>query len=499
MRSQGKFQANGKIIAPPVGQGNYSGPVSALCEGTVTAYFVWVTDPNDPTDAPPDTAYVQWDATGSWQAVNEKDEVVAENGFGGDYKDTSYPPTMSATCSTLGYIAVTSPGTSFSVTCADPANPSAPPLKAKATGHPTVMGTDVSVRATVKVKVAIQYFKMKFNGATLQNNKPTYLVGQGISPFIDTSRASSSVQSITGNTWSMTGGNCFKSFSSGNSSGLTLMYAPDWVTASPTFYCADKAVRSMKVSFTVNFKTQNPNVSKSYPASISASFEVIKPDLPGNFATSGQVGISSRVFNNGALSGVITYNLYTNRDPNFPNGYGFAVTTWVATPSAFNRGNEVGRWHYTQLALMGRHAYDNSSPPLSFHPSIIRKDLNKTNCLDGYFAGATADPFDSPQGDGWLANKTQRLWLDAPSEPMDGYSRQVVMNESFDNYVMYLPPVNGVGSMWVPISMCTWRWSADSSSASILDMTYFNYQLTDTHPSWSMTLPVPLVFNWVRD
>ncbi len=58
--------------------------------------------------------------------------------------------------------------------------------------------------------------------------------------------------------------------------------------------------------------------------------------------------------------------------------------------------------------------------------------------------------------------QTPTYWMDdSPGGSLDDSAYRYRVDESFVDYMMYLPPNSGYGSEWVPPHMYNWKWQAD--------------------------------------
>ncbi len=53
---------------------------------------------------------------------------------------------------------------------------------------------------------------------------------------------------------------------------------------------------------------------------------------------------------------------------------------------------------------------------------------------------------------------------DYPGVSLTAAIQKVLVNDSFTDFLMYLPPTDSAGSsQWVPLAMLTWNWNATAS------------------------------------
>jgi hypothetical protein len=153
---------------------------------------------------------------------------------------------------------------------------------------------------------------------------------------------------------------------------------------------------------------------------------------------------------------------------------------FVTTPAAY-LSLGTGSWGFVQEWTLNRTTTWKGD---AYH------DLNNglTGLDNGYF------PYQPPGIAGWrAADGTQTLGADSPGNGYDQFTTATAGNDSFDTYMIYLPP--GGGSTYVPIYTWHWTWVG---SASRLDASspwtvtdgssHGTRSLYPAHPVWIRAL-----------
>ena len=143
----------------------------------------------------------------------------------------------------------------------------------------------------------------------------------------------------------------------------------------------------------------------------------------------------------------------------------------VSTPNLFRLASTgttgTGSWEFGQIISPGRwlYHYDNTQPL----PIVSPLNWNGFTALDNTWPypasyGSASTPWPADSVDQSPQPNTPSYWMDdSPGNGItDLYYREKV-DESFNDFMMYLPPDSGYGSEWVPLHLFIWKWQADVS------------------------------------
>jgi hypothetical protein len=138
---------------------------------------------------------------------------------------------------------------------------------------------------------------------------------------------------------------------------------------------------------------------------------------------------------------------------------------WFTTVSS-ETGFAPGLFRYLQLVETSRTYTDKHGVVFSFWPADYNSEwvLDSEDPYDGYDRMQQIDPYDG--GLGWNTDTGRRHTnndspnIDLSLEKSDD---TVTMNDSFETYVMYLPP--GLGNFWVPLAVEPWSYTITAIQA----------------------------------
>ncbi len=138
----------------------------------------------------------------------------------------------------------------------------------------------------------------------------------------------------------------------------------------------------------------------------------------------------------------------------------------VTIPSLFSSSGN-GAWRYLQIITPGRKkTLFNGDPDNCTENGNTGLDTSYPYPADSNPADSLYDPFTVASAGG----STNDAWLDDDSLHQTGDSPRTILtdtiysaniDESFQVYMMYLPP--GSDSQWVPLHKFAWRWYADDT------------------------------------
>ncbi len=168
----------------------------------------------------------------------------------------------------------------------------------------------------------------------------------------------------------------------------------------------------------------------------------------------------------------------------------------VFTPGLFSNAQGFGQWHFVQKIVPARWYTDSAGDPW-------RWSINGLPGLDStypYEPGPTDPPDPNSLPGPWLGDDSAHGTGDSPSITLQDSNKSWRINETFQVFMMYLPPVApGSDSQWVPLHRFAWGWSVNvtrpgtswlnwppGDSAGTITMT-FSERWTQ-HPTWTRRL-----------
>jgi hypothetical protein len=134
----------------------------------------------------------------------------------------------------------------------------------------------------------------------------------------------------------------------------------------------------------------------------------------------------------------------------------------VSTPNLFRSASAgAGLWQFVQLISPGRWEYWYDAFGIS-HMSALNYDGQQLLDNQWPYPYGSPPPYLADSVDQSPSPNTPTYWMeDSPWTQLDDAEYRYRVDESFVDYMMYLPPNSGNGSEWVPLHMYSWKWQAD--------------------------------------
>jgi len=130
---------------------------------------------------------------------------------------------------------------------------------------------------------------------------------------------------------------------------------------------------------------------------------------------------------------------------------GIAWKGTITTPATYVFSGDYGTWNYTQLLNAARQQKNNGVYwQLAVNTTTPATLINGSTVLDGTY----------PYAYSWYpSNGTRAGSADSPAQGLDSNTavREYDVSDSFNDYLMYLPP--GSGSLPVPLKLTNWYWN----------------------------------------
>jgi hypothetical protein len=164
-------------------------------------------------------------------------------------------------------------------------------------------------------------------------------------------------------------------------------------------------------------------------------------------------------------SGGPSYSLYAG-GPADGSGYWTPPGTKnggrVSTPNLFRSTSAgAGAWQFVQLISPGRWEYYYDSLGIS-HMAALNYDGQQLLDNQWPYPYDGSPPYPADSVDQSPYPQTPTYWMeDSPGGSLDDSAYRYRVDESFVDYMMYLPPNSGYGSEWVPLHLYDWSWQAD--------------------------------------
>ena len=145
-----------------------------------------------------------------------------------------------------------------------------------------------------------------------------------------------------------------------------------------------------------------------------------------------------------------------------PNGSvpgGIYWTAAVTTPSGAGFASGAGQYNFVQLIKQNRWYISNGQVVTSTFPGTWVLDNQEP------YSAPSWDWFNAPGGAAWLTDTGSHTTGDGPNDllPLSGSVSRDVVNDSFQTFLMYLPPSGGLASNWVPLQMEAWTFYTSAS------------------------------------
>lgn len=424
------------------------GPGTITCEGEITATFTWAEDYVG--EPPPDKVLVARYSSATFSASSNPG-----TGSGNRNNDLGHTPSGN-TQEGWKYEPVDNPGASFTVKC----SPSA-----TATGN-------VSAGAYVIFRAIANPLEVNLAGGIGEPHNKKYLIGQKVTATITNGGLTP-----TSHSWSVSGGEPFKSWTAdNNSSSYTGM--------------------GSETDTTLEFHFRKPTQSGAKAiVTCTTHLEVPAGALPAaglDFTLSRQC-VAEKPFNSlsvdiGTVLGAPIGN------PNTIILYGGTINgntggiVWdgtVTTPQDYTLVySNAGGWNYTQIVTT--HRVFNGI----YGPS--HESLNGSLVLDTTYPYEPYDE-DNPTPELQYVAGGQNVYEgDTPSDYLAYPRTYVDILDSFVTYTMYTPP--GDGSATVPLKSLIWYWEGEATPNFLGIWTVFN-----TNAEWSFQADFPVHPYWTNN
>jgi len=156
---------------------------------------------------------------------------------------------------------------------------------------------------------------------------------------------------------------------------------------------------------------------------------------------------------------------------------GIYWTASVATPSAAGFVSGVGEFNFVQLVKQNRQYTTSGGTTIhSNFPGVWVLDNQEP------YRAPNWDWFNAPGASAWLSDGGPHTTGDGPADgalPLNGAWSRDVVQDSFETFLMYLPPGGSVSSNWVPLQMEPWGFATSASFTNnhwVPTLGFFSYQ-----------------------
>jgi len=391
-------------------------------KSAITATFTWNNE-NNPANLPPSCAIIGQGSSASWSAQAQ-----------GCVPTGDCDPGLPNPVYTSGYLSKSGTATLYTVKSGSGGlsritlAPVTPTASSDGTSG-SAGGSGANGTVNVSYTASATPVTITPSGTTLVNGAREALTGQQV---VATLNAPYPVYNGS-YTWS-SGGDVFKTYNE-NATSNQLVYLSDQDYYQSTFSFYAKVAETLTVTCTATLIAPDGTQLNVSP---QQSITVLKPSVTiGNIVTGYVRGW--------VLNGSYVYGLAP--DPSTSNSDGVIwKNVTIAVPTPFSGGQGC----FTQLVTPDREQYVGTTAS----PVVPN---NKQQGLDGSFLYGPAWTLPALGGD-----------VDDPSITGVGTSNpnglsKTTANDSFTTWIMYRPPANGQGTVWVPLSNYTWNWSATVS------------------------------------
>lgn len=418
--------------------------VTEACSGAITATFTWKPDPSNPNEPPPASVVVKQDCT-LLTYLSPGATTSYSTGLGHSGNGSGYPDDVL-------YTVQSNPGQAFSITPA-----CSPSLTVTTPATSNVSGGTVQYSATAyPVTVDLGGTTKDSSGAD------NILIGQGC-----TASMSAGPAALSNFQWTVPG-QTFQNFviaPDQSSAQANPIPSSTWSSPTPQWHWSqDETVTvSAQADASINGVFVG-RVSAQAPVKIWAPDYLFKP-------MSGPVSVDN-ISANGSPISLYLYAGGSADASGHWNQPGMLNGGRVSTPNLFrlsSTGNTgTGSWEFGQIIFPGRwlYYYDDSG-----NSQVAPLNYNGQKLLDNawpypysYPDGTPAGPWPADSVDQSPYPNTPTYWMqDSPATPLVDYYHRAQVDESFNDFMMYLPPDNGYGADWVPLHLYTWKWQSDVS------------------------------------
>lgn len=447
---------------------------TATCTGDITTTFTWVPDQgNSTTDPPPTSVVIAEEGNTAVSSYNSVPDTVAttatcDNGLG-----FSFVPTTGSNNSKNGtsngtrYQIKENPGSAFTIKCS-------PSATVEGTGidwPPTTNGGNLSLR----YKATALPLEVVLSGGIGPKNNKSFLIGQQVSGSISAGGLPVVPKSCN---WSADAGSPFSD------------YKVVWSASTPNTTSATFVPLGTQTQPTVSFHfKQAPTGGATANVSTPVTLAVPAGALPAAGLTT---TLTQQCYIDPPNK---TIDVHIGTVQGLPNaaspqymGLSGATTPegdivgifWrgtVTTPSKYGSG---GGWNVTQLITPSRTRRENG---------VMQKtQANGVLALDTTFGYEPVSPKPLYTDNGVVQGNS-----DSPSTPWDTTTSIKSANDSFNDYMMYLP--NGTGSCYVPLRAFNWFWAGQAQPNGSTGA----WQLSNTNSGWSLGAEYPAHPQWTTN
>ncbi len=401
---------------------------TANTSGEVTAHFSW--NGGSANLDPPEAVIVEERSIASWTG----DSGTCDCGL--EVVDSHNVSGQSGDESGLRWTVKENPGASFTLTSSCSMSASV----AVAQGSPNHFYGSCSVTYTATPHDV----RLVLAGGKLDAPGTSYLIGQRLTGTVD------SAYPIASQTWSVSGGDPFKSFDHDYVGGALYSYGhrvnlnSSDLSAS-SLVCSFAKPASCTVSCQLHLTLPELNPSGGLALTVGKQTSAVAPTSTLVIAD-GRVQLINPSSRSGAFIGV-----YNASPPSSPV-IGINWTGNATSPSGYGSG---GGWLYLQLITLGSNRF---TPPTTTESEQCGSGTTWwTNGLDSTY------PYE-PLDDGvnsLFSSGTDGFAEDHPNFALDAPATSYTASQSFEDYMMFLPP--GAGSQLVPLKKFTWSWGGLAS------------------------------------
>ena len=395
--------------------------MSSTCTGTITATFTF--SPSYTGEPPPQQVILYQKCTVSGKTGGIPGDpptngtVTVDTGLGQTQSGTNVNLTQESYTAHTG-------GQSFVITC---------PASARTINqHVGAASSGVQYTATASpISISIPAAVHDFTGGS------NVLIGQGCT----SSLAGIPSALLTGATyaWAVSG-NTFQKWTVASPS-------PTSATLAKTPFPLNQATAHWYWSDTTKSQTVSCTAKVTPPAGMGAAFNVgagLDVNLASPTAASPKVTLGSVQINTN--DGFIVGGIVLYLGPTTNTTYlGVQWETGLTNPALFS--NETGGgWNVVQIIHVPT---DNRTTTAGAVEKAPIQGLTGLDKLYPYMPTDTAM---------WSNDYSLHKFGDTPGQQVDDNHIQYNITQTFDTYIMYLPP--GSDSQWVPFQLSNWGWSA---------------------------------------
>jgi len=405
--------------------------VTLTASGPLTATFTW--QPAYPGEPPPASVIIYQDCqaalTNNRYAGICNASSVCTDGLGGS---ATLPFTgMQAATESYKYSVGTvgSDGT-VSVSCS-------PSAAYNMSCYPA-FGSYAAGAASISYTAAAYPVTVNLTGGIGLSTTKHLLIGQQL-----TATLSSGPLTQTSWSWGASGGEPFKNYTASDSSAT---YTPlGYETGSQLICYFSQPSSSASVSCTAHLAVPTGSSPASgLDVTATQSLTIEKPSAVLDVSCGSVTDLPTAT----NPTGVQLQQIYTYPQSGSAEGISWSGT--ITTPAAYVTSGNYGSWNWTQLITAQRQQKNNGVYwQFAVNTTTPATIINGMSVLDGNY----------PYGYFWYpSNGVAAGNADSPYQPLDASTaiREYDVSDSFNDYLMYLPP--GSGSLPVPMKRSSWYW-----------------------------------------